>query len=498
MLIIKIISSQKELTIQTEKGKLLLDIFREHGIPFIAPCGGKGTCGKCRVMVKGIGLISSCLFRLEEDCEIVLPEFREIEILEKQHDFTRDLLLKPGIIIKSDKDPFGMAIDVGTTTIVCYLLNLKTGAIIETLSGINPQSKYGADVISRIQYAGRGMNELEQLQKEVLHFINSQIEQFVRTTGIEKEQIQKITLAANNTMLHLLKGVDPAPLALVPFDPVFTEKQDIPANTLKLHMNQQGSVILLPSISAYIGSDIVAGVASLQPGNKINRYLFLDIGTNGELVLVTPGRIWCCATAAGPAFEGANISCGMGGVNGAIQSYMKGNIHVIGEEKPSGICGSGLIDLIAHLLENKIIDGSGIMKEDFILATEGQSATGQKISITQQDVREVQLAKSAIISGIKILLKEAGVSYNDLDALFLAGGFGNYIDIESAIAIGLLPAEMKDKIIPLGNTSGTGAVLALKSVDFEDIMNDIIKQSEIVELGSNEDFQLEFAMNMYF
>ncbi|MBK9389784.1 MAG: ATP-binding protein [Bacteroidetes bacterium] len=224
----------------------------------------------------------------------------------------------------------------------------------------------------------------------------------------------------------------------------------------------------------------------------------MDIGTNGELALVTGNKILCCSTAAGPAFEGAKISCGMGAVEGAVSAFGESGFTVIGDEMPSGICGSGLIDIVAWLLETSEMNTEGQLNADFVVVPESGTSTGKAISITQDDIREVQLAKSAIASGARILVKQAGMSFDQLDALFLAGGFGNYINIENAVRIGLLPAEMKNKIIPLGNTSGTGAILALKSVKFDDIIQSLLAKTQHIELAEDEDFAVEFAMNMYF
>jgi uncharacterized 2Fe-2S/4Fe-4S cluster protein (DUF4445 family) len=299
-------------------------------------------------------------------------------------------------------------------------------------------------------------------------------------------------------MLHLLLGADPLSLAMVPFKALFLDEQILQGKDLKLNCFPEAEIKLLPSISAYVGADIVAGLASIGPSEKHRNYLFMDIGTNGELALVTRDRIWCCSTAAGPAFEGARISCGMGAVEGAISAFGDEGYIVIGDEKPAGLCGSGLIDLIAWLCSNGKIDSEGILKNEFEIVPRSESLTGQAITINQTDVREVQLAKSAIASGIKILMKQAGCTFDQIDTLFLAGGFGNYINIESAVRIGLIPIEMKKRIIPLGNTSATGALAALKSVRFDEAVNRVRDRANLVELANDEDFTLEFAMNMMF
>jgi uncharacterized 2Fe-2S/4Fe-4S cluster protein (DUF4445 family) len=279
---------------------------------------------------------------------------------------------------------------------------------------------------------------------------------------------------------------------------MFLEEQILYGEELNLNCFPGAEVKVLPSISAFVGADIVAGLASIAPSDNYKNFLFMDIGTNGELALVTESCIWCCSTAAGPAFEGARISCGMGAVEGAISAYGDEGYAVIGNDKPVGICGSGLIDLVAWLFENKIIDSDGLLEGDFTIVPASESGIGQVISLNQTDVREVQLAKSAIASGVNILLKQSDLTFEQIDILFLAGGFGNYINIESAVRIGLIPPPLKDKIIPLGNTSGTGALSALKSIRFDEAMNKVISKSILVELANDEDFAEEFAMNMMF
>ena len=246
---------------------------------------------------------------------------------------------------------------------------------------------------------------------------------------------------------------------MAPFTPKFIDAKILPASKLELGLNPAAKVHVLPSISAYVGADVVAGLAAIDPPESIKNYLFVDIGTNGEMAIVTPDKIWTCATAAGPAFEGANISCGMGAYAGAISSFSKDDVVTINDEKAIGICGSGLLEAVAYLLDNEIVSMEGNLEEDFVLVDANKSGTGDAVALTPKDIREVQLAKSAISCGIIALTEKAGLSYDEVDALFVAGGFGNYMNIESAIRIGLLPQEMKGKVIQIGNTAGAGAVL---------------------------------------
>ncbi len=498
MIQIKVHHNGLEKTIATEGDVFLLQILRDNGFKIYAPCGGNGTCGKCTVWQKGEGAIASCLHYVTEPLDIVLPDEKEAKILVEQHEYTRNVPFNPGPAMMLSYLPHGIALDLGTTTMVFYLMNLITGSVIETKAVLNPQGQFGGDVISRISHASEKEGGLDDLQKAVLETINEQLEHFVEAAGITKDEIVKFIVSGNTTMLHLLLGVDPLSIALAPFTPAFTDAQVLKGKDLKLHANEVCEVKTLPSISAYVGADIVSGIASIRPEEAAGNYLFMDLGTNGELAVVTREGITCCATAAGPALEGARISCGMGAAEGAISEFYGSSYKVIGDAKPVGICGSGLIDIVAWMLDNDLIDDEGLMQEDFVVAPAADTAHGKAIVITQQDIREVQLAKAAIAAGVNILLKETGLTFDDIGKVFLAGGFGNYINPVSAMRIGLISPEAGEKIIPLGNTSGTGAVLAVKSVQFEEVVADVVKRARYIELSDHDDFTLEFAMNMMF
>jgi len=494
-----IIHQQAKVThTEAETGEILLDVLRNKGYDVYAPCGGNGTCGKCKILVKGEGIVTACLYLIKDSIELVLPDKREAKVLVAQHIHSILLPLLPGTSADLSVYPHGVAIDIGTTSLVLYLVNLITGSIVETRAVLNPQAKYGADVISRIQYTAEHIDGLEILQKEIRNAINQELKHLVSFAEITANEIIKIVVAGNTTMLHLLLGINPISLALAPFKAQFLDEQILRGEELQMNCFPGAEIKILPSISAFVGADIAAGLASISPSDNYRNYLFMDIGTNGELALVTENRIWCCSTAAGPAFEGAKISCGMGAIEGAISAYGNEGYTVIGNEKPIGLCGSGLIDIVAWLCENNKINSDGLLEHDFIIVPASESGTGQVISLTQTDVREVQLAKSAIASGVNILVKHSGLTFDKIDTLFLAGGFGNYINIESAMRIGLISPAMKDKIIPLGNTSGTGALTSLKSVKFDDILNKLISKASVVELAGDDDFALEFAMNMIF
>ena len=490
MIQIKIVTPETSQIIESENGCSLIDILRTNGFNIYAPCGGKGTCGKCMVMIKDEGEVISCRYYPEKNIEVILPGEEESNILVHQTEFLEDIQFIRIGYSKSNK-PYGVAIDIGTTTVVLYFLNLINGQIEKISSFLNPQKIYGADVITRINYCQDHKTGLTKLRNSIIDAINKDFDNFINGKKLRSENIERVVIAGNTTMLHILLGADPISLALAPFKPVFIEKQIKSGHSTGLSINRDAIVITLPGISAFVGSDIVAGLAALKVNS--NHYLFLDIGTNGEMALITGGRIIACSTAAGPAFEGANIISGMGAVNGAISGFSCNNEYqVIGNIEPTGICGSGLVDIAAYLVINDIVDETGILTETFIIHDRN------RIRITQQDIREIQLAKSAIYSGIKILMNRAGMTYHDIDALYLAGGFGNYININSAIQIGLLPHELREKIYPIGNSSVIGALQYLKSDEFVMKIDNIINNSEYVELANADEFPMEFALNMDF
>jgi len=317
------------------------------------------------------------------------------------------------------------------------------------------------------------------------------VEAFLAEQGLENKNIEKVVVAGNTTLLHLLLGEDPVPIALAPFTPKCTSRQVRKGSLSGLKINPDDQLITLPCLSAYVCSDIIAGLAVLKP--LYLNYLFVDIGTNGEIALVKGDTVYSCSAAAGPAFEGANLSCGMAAVTGAISVFSDAGVfQVIGNAEPSGICGSGIVDIVAYLVRKGIVDETGFLNESFVIHP------GRNIMVTRQDIREIQLVKSAICSGIRILMKRAGMGFEDIGALFLAGGFGNYININSAIDIGLLPSELENRIFAVGNSAGIGAMQNLRSDEHERRMVRILENSRYVELSEAEDFPEEFAINMYF
>lgn len=480
-----------------DEGQNLLQLIQNSDVDISAPCSGQGTCGKCMVEVKDDGHVTSCLYQVHKDIDVVLPEELEMKILSSQYELTKTVWSNPGKSADLAPLPYGLAVDIGTTSMVFYIVNLLFGTVVDVKTSINPQSKFGADVISRINYGVENEDGVKNLQSVLINSINKTINEYCESSGIAFDDFVKLSIVGNTTMLHNFMGVDALPIAHAPFKPAFTKTKRLTAKELGIKIHDKGEVVLSPSLSGYVGADIIAGMASLDETRIGKKYLFIDIGTNGEMALVTPDRKLACATAAGPAFEGANISNGMSATTGAISKFSEDGYEVIGNVDPIGICGSGLIDIVANMLDNEVVLMDGNISEDFVIKNPNTSEL-TKVSLTQQDIREVQLAKSAIASGINRMLAIAEVELGELDNIYLAGGFGNYINVESAIRIGLLPDVELEKYVQIGNTAGTGSVLALKSEDFITEMEELIKKMEYIELSTDDEFSMEFAMNMFF
>ncbi len=349
---LKIISeSGSQQIIHAETGENLLTVLTRNGIEIYAPCGGNGTCGKCRIWTREQGTVFACQTIVTKDDEILLPSALEASILDSQHRHTHEYRVSPGISVQLSESPFGLAVDIGTTTIVLYFFDFRREALVHISSILNPQQNYGADVISRINHCIQHEDGLETLHNDLIRGLNHQIGDFLAEHGLEEKDMVKVCFAGNTIMLHILLKEDPRSIAFAPYQPVFTAEQHRTGMDLGLSSNEHAFVKVLPSISGYVGADIVVGLAALKPEDHIQTYLYIDLGTNGELALVTPGKLLCCATASGPAFEAANISCGMPAVKGAISAYTESGYFTIADAPPLGVCGSGLLDVISVLLD---------------------------------------------------------------------------------------------------------------------------------------------------
>jgi uncharacterized 2Fe-2S/4Fe-4S cluster protein (DUF4445 family) len=421
-------------------------------------------------------------------------------------------------------DMYGVAVDIGTTTVAVYLFNLNTGEHLGTCSELNAQQVFGADVISRIQFAQEGLKNLRTLQEKILMQIDSMILHLAKINKLRYTTICLATIVGNPTMVHLALGLPPENIAQAPFIPVTTESLSLSPGELGLSLSPGGIVLIPPAVSAYVGSDILASVlASGMAEDADTTALLIDIGTNGEIVLSDEGRFTACSTAAGPAFEGAEISCGVGGIAGAINSVKPGKeiaFTTILNRAPLGVCGAGIVDLLALLLEAGLVDETGRMltREEaihkhlsfasqlttvegepaFELVPARESDTGMPLLLTQQDVREIQLAKAAIAAGIRTLLNRMELPYAQIQAFYLAGGFGNYLNPSSAIRIGLMPRELEGKIRSIGNAAGKGAALSLVSEKAYSLFRSIKDRTKYIELSSSPDFQELYIDEMMF
>jgi uncharacterized 2Fe-2S/4Fe-4S cluster protein (DUF4445 family) len=417
----------------------------------------------------------------------------------------------------------GIAFDIGTTTVVGYLIDLNTGKELEAVSALNPQTRYGADVITRNAYASQQEHGLETLRGAIVEQLNLLIGEAVSRAEASREQVHAVSVVGNTTMHHLFLGISPKYLALAPYVPVITGPLAVPAQEAGIAINATGRVYVLPNIAGFVGADTVGVILATDLDWSESLKLAIDIGTNGEIVLGSRERLVACSAAAGPAFEGSQIGCGMRGTTGAIDHVRFGDdvgYSVVGSGRPQGICGSGLLDAVAGLLEQGIIDYRGrLLPPDMLgaqaaryqdriviheggsallLAGESETAHGRPILITQKDIREVQLAKGAIAAGIQVLLEQLGASFEDISEVLLAGAFGNYLDPHSACAIGLIPQALEGKIRPVGNAAGTGAKMALLSRSEYRRAALIAGMVEYVELSAHKDFTRIFAGAMYF
>ncbi len=447
-------------------GTILSDILIKSGKKVSHPCGGKGTCKKCLVFVNGKEELS-CQYQVKSDINVVIPENSEILSVTGAKE--------SGAVTEN----CCFVLDIGTTTLALALVSLNEKKIIKVITRTNPQRVFGADVLTRIEWCRKnGINELNS-------FLIDEINEMVEELGIK--EINRMYVAGNTTMLHIFFKVDPSSMGVAPYTPTFLESKE--EKGIDLGLKNIEKVISLPCISSFVGADLVAGVnyAEMPCENKYN--LLVDLGTNAEIVFYKKDALLCTSAAAGPCFEGANITCGMSATEGAIYSYTAdGSYETINNKSPKGICGTGLIDIIAELVENGTIDETGYMDcEEFSLT--------DSVELTQSDIRQFQLAKSAVYSGILALLKEKSISFEDIENLFISGGFSAKINLENAVKTGLLPKEIKDKCKALNNSSLLGTVkYALELND----LSVYTKNAEYIDLSTNVNFTNLFINNMEF
>ena len=569
------------------------------GLPIDSTCGGRGTCGKCKVQVIQGGLETtaadrkqlrsneleagwrlSCQAKVYEDTICVVPELMRVpkaatmgvnrlvlldpnvrkayvELTEPSlddqrsdlerlrdaltaegHDMKADLRVLsslPSILRAADfkvtavlggdqliavepgdtrEQSYGVAFDLGTTTVVGTLMNLRTGMAEAVRSTLNGQAPFGADVISRISHAMIGAAAVVELREAVLKSMNGILTELYEESRIPRENVYEAVVVGNATMLHLLLGVDPAPIGVTPFTPAFREPLYLEAGAVGLDIHEHGRVQTLPLLGAYVGADIIGGIVATGLAREDKLRVFVDVGTNGEIVLGSSKRVLATAAPAGPAFEGSQIQCGMRATDGAIEGVTltdRVELQVIGGDiVPKGICGSGLVDTVAQLRLAGLVDVSGRMRSreevpehplsDRLITVDGVRAfqLTDDVSLTQRDVRALQFGKGSIATGIKVLMDVMGVETGDLDEVLLGGSFGSYLNPESARIIGLVPPVHVVNILSVGNTAGEGAKMTLLSFRERQVAFELPETIEYVELSGRADFNDSFVSVLQF
>lgn len=502
-------------SMECQPGESLLDLLTQNGIYVSAPCGGGGRCGKCKVrFVEGDtpdtaedraffsreelqqGMRLSCMAYPTEDCTIQLMTEDEEQFQIVSHGISQNQTES-----NTGTEGYFFGIDIGTTTLAISLAAMGTGQILDTYTSINHQRAYGADVISRICAFDEGKGgEMttcirQDLQKGMLGLLLK--------NGIDGFAIRKIIIAGNTTMGHLLLGYDCHGLGQMPFAPVNIDTVTVSYKELFGGIGIDAPVTILPGFSTFVGADITAGLLSCGFYQREKPSLFIDLGTNGEMAIGNKEQLLVTSTAAGPAFEGGNISCGIGSVAGAICGVeLQGEqvtIQTIGEKHPIGICGTGVIETVAELLKEEYLDETGLLDEDFfddgfVLA---HNVDGEAIAFTQKDIRQLQLAKAAVRAGLETLLLRSGISYQQLEHVYVAGGFGVHLNMEKAVAIGLFPEELKEKIVAVGNTSLSGAIAYGLQEQKDTLCKQMIAVAREIDLSTDKEFQ-EFYMNAMF
>ncbi len=457
-------------------------------------------------------------YKTKMDLEFSLKSLRKLSTIinessknQRQHSLYKErhinLILEKHKIIdicsSNNTEVYGIAVDIGTTTIVLSIVNLLTGKVSGTASSLNSQRQFGADVISRIQYSSE--KSIYSLRDAIREDIIQGIEELCIQSKINKMSVQKLVISGNTTMLHLLMGLFSESMSMYPFTTVVNSQINLSFNELFENNTLECQVELLPVISAYIGADITAGMVKCNFHKSEDICMLIDIGTNGEMAIGNKDKVLCAATAAGPAFEGANIENGIGSVSGAIYSVNIENGDIlyktINDKPPVGICGSAVIDIVAEGLKNKLIDNTGklnkeIVAENYIKIS--KDGDNEKIIFTQKDIRELQLAKSAICSGIEMLIKNFGCTYEQINKVYIAGGFGNKINLDNAVSIGVIPKQLDDKTCLIGNSSLAGAIKYLLNIETKKQINYIIDNSKYIDLSLDEEFNKLFIKNINF
>ncbi|GAP08416.1 MAG TPA: DUF4445 domain-containing protein [Anaerolinea thermolimosa] len=409
----------------------------------------------------------------------------------------------------------GLAMDLGSTKLALFLVDLESGALLAQTGVMNPQISFGEDVVSRIAYANRGEEQRKQLQTRLVEIINQTLTELCQREGLCADQIVDVVAVGNTAMHHLFAGLPVAPLGHAPYTPVVSEPMNFPAAEIGLQVAPGAQIYLPPNIAGYVGADHVAALIATRSYLAAGRTaLLVDIGTNTEISLIHRGQIYACSCASGPAFEGAHIHDGMRAAPGAIERVhlAEGQVRVvtIGGQAPVGICGSGILNAVAELLDAGVIDARGVLraahsrvrpangKAEFVLADTTETAHGREIVVTRKDVNEIQLAKGAIRAGLEILLKEAGIPAEQVEDFIVAGAFGTHLDLASALRVGMFPTLPLERFHQVGNAAGVGARQMLLSRGLRQEAAEVAREVTYIELTTRPDFTPTFVECMYF
>lgn len=520
---------EKMIIDRSKQQKNLLEMLQEKNEYISAPCNGNGICGKCIVRYKSgateptkqdreflsekqleQGYRLACQSYPTEEYKVEIPELEEtIEVLSQWENQRTEEILKntaEGTAEKTENALYGICIDIGTTTLAALLVNLETEADCQTAVSVNHQRAYGSDVLSRISASNGGKKW--EIQRCIRQDLQKLIRELLQKEKITEQQIQRIVIAGNTTMCHLLRGFSCETLGVAPFLPVDLSWMEGSAADFLGMKELDTKVVILPGISAFVGADIMAGIAKMNMHRSEGYHLLLDIGTNGEMVLGNCRHMYVTSTSAGPAFEGGNISCGMAGIPGVISHVFmeetgKAGFQVIGEadgenkkkQQAIGICGTGMIDLVYELRKHQMIDEHGTYSDLYF--DTGYELAG-KVKFTQNDIREIQMAKAAIRAGVDILVKKAGIAFDEVDDCYLAGGFGTKIDITKAAGIGLIPKELEVKTIPVGNTVLAGTKEVLLGRISKEELEKIQTMADVINLAEENDFEEMYLSYMDF
>ena len=509
--------------IHGQAGQSLLDTIRTTEHPQRAPCAGRGTCGKCRVIVsphqdsplaaaealelrhlssseQSRGVRLACLTRFAREGWVELEQGDDgIAIPTEQLSVTFDQAICEAARVSGR--PLRVAVDIGTTTLAVCLVDAAEGKVLSVRTAANAQKSWGSDVVARIQAVIDDKAALEALHRVVVKQIEALVNDQLSAAGRVAAELDRVVVAGNTVMLHLFTGADPSGMACVPFRPIFLDTKTFLAADLGFAFPSPCQVSVLPGISAFVGADISAGVLATGLHLAEKTELLLDIGTNGEMVLGNSHGLVSTATAAGPAFEGAQITHGCPGVPGALDHAGWADqgfwYTTIGDQPLTGICGSGLLDLAAVLRRGGQLDETGYLElpedqEEFF------PDPAHAVSLSQGDIRQLQLAKGAIAAGLEILCLKAGVTIATIDTVHLAGGFGTFLRPSSALAIGLLPQGLRGKVVPAGNTALKGALAVLAHEEALTQIQTIASQTRAVDLSTEAAFQMAFAEAMMF